>query len=181
LSALFTQSDYGAALSALRPRGRVWPTDPDSVQVQTLTACAGSFERLDAGAQNLLVDAFPATTVDLLPEWQSSLGLPDPCVGPGATLQQSQAQVVARLTGIGGVSRADYIAYAAALGFTISIVTYTPFRCGFGTCGSPLGGPDWAFAWGVDVTASTQGFADSVLLCEFQALKPAETTVFLTS
>lgn len=173
------QADYAAAFRALMPGGRVWPNDPDSVQSAVIFGLCGSFASLDVGALDLLVDSFPATSVDLLPEWESSLGLPDPCVGDGATTAQRQAQVVARLIAGGGQSAAYFTAFAAALGFTIEIVTYAPARAHIATAGSPACGPIWAFAWGVDVTANTSGLAESVLLCELNTIKPAEATVFL--
>jgi uncharacterized protein YmfQ (DUF2313 family) len=51
------------------------------VQSQVLYGLAKSYERETARANNLLVDSFPLTTYELLPEWESSLGLPDPCAG----------------------------------------------------------------------------------------------------
>ena len=182
LGARFTAAAYAAALASLRPRGRMWPEEAASCQVQTLAAAAGSFERLDAAAQGLLTDAFPATAQQLLPEWENSLGLPDPCVGEDATVAQRQAQLVARLTATGSQAPQRYIDYATSLGFQIQLETFAPFRCGFSACGDGLGGPEWSFAWAIKVSQpSSQGFAAGVLLCEFAGMAPAEPTVFLAS
>ena len=73
----YSANDFQAALQKLMPRGRVWPTSPDSIQAKTLYGLAGIFEKNSADAAALLKDAFPLTTIGLLPEWESTLGLPD--------------------------------------------------------------------------------------------------------
>ncbi|MBV8971907.1 MAG: DUF2313 domain-containing protein [Sphingomonadaceae bacterium] len=181
MSGRFSAADYAAASLALRPRGPVWPDDPTSVQATTLAALSASLARSDADAVALLVDAFPFTTLDLLPEWEASLGLPDPCAGPSPTIGQRQAQVRARFIGGGGLSRSRYIAFAAALGFTITITVFSPFRVERNRIGDPLASDDWAFAWGVNVVTNFGGLSTDVLLCELQSVAPADTTVFILS
>lgn len=181
MGARFTSADYASAVRALMPRGRVWPDDPGSNQSQAVSGLVGSFERLDADAVDLIADAFPATTDQLLPEWEASLGLPDACAGDAQTIAQRKAHVLVRFIGAGGQSRAHFIAYAASIGFKISITAYAPFRVGVNACGQPLYGPAWAYAWGVKILANTGGLDASVLLCELNAMKPAETVVFLLS
>jgi len=181
MGALFSAADYAAQLRALMPRGRAWSTDPDSVQAQVLGALAQTFETADADAQGLLVDAFPATTEQLLPEWEASLGLPDPCAGPSPTVPQRQGQVVARLIGGGGHTIAFYEAFASALGFTATIQTYAPFCVGRNACGQPLAGAAWAFALGVAITANPGGLPTSVLLCELNRIRLAHTVFFLVT
>jgi uncharacterized protein YmfQ (DUF2313 family) len=50
-----------------------------------LSGFTPAFERLTARANNLLIDAFPGSTYELLPEWEATLGLPDPCAGEAPT------------------------------------------------------------------------------------------------
>src|SRR5476651_1511590 len=152
---VFTDADYTQALTNLLPPGKAWNRDPDSVQAQAISCYAPSFRRSSDDALALLVDAFPATAVNLLPEWESTLGLPDPCAGVAPTLQARRAQVVARFAGSGGMSISDFEAYAASLGYTITIKQYAPFRAGQNTCGQPLGGLDWFYTWSVQVQANT--------------------------
>ena len=174
---LYTTSDYAGAISALRPRGRVWPTDPASLQQQVLAVLAPTAERLDAAAQGLLVDAFPATTANLLTEWEESLGLAQ--ANAGLSSAQRQASIVAHLIAVGGQSKSDFIAFAAGLGATITIETYAPFRSGIGTSGQPMQGPAWAFAWSFTVKSNTGSLSTPELLTALQAIAPAETIVFL--
>lgn len=130
-----SEADYLSALQALLPQGRAWPRDPGALLTALLDGFAKSYALVDAKQTNLLIDAFPETTVELLPEWESSLGLPDPCVGQLATLEQRRTQVVARLTALGGQSIAALTAFAAALGFTITITEYADFRAGINHAG----------------------------------------------
>src|SRR5579883_2631705 len=114
---LLLAADFLAALQALMPRGRVWPQDPDATETAVLSGLAKAYERQTARANALLVDAFPATTFELLPEWEETLGLPDPCIGDSPTIEQRVGQVVARFAQAGGQSVAFFTAYAEALGF----------------------------------------------------------------
>jgi uncharacterized protein YmfQ (DUF2313 family) len=186
-------ADYLQALQALLPRGRVWPRDPDATQTKVLSGLTPVFERLTARANNLLIDAFPGSTYELLPEWEATLGLPDPCAGTAPTTQQRVAQVVARVTASGGQSIAYYTAVAAALGYQITITQFVPSRFGkaFGTL---FGGTAWAFAWQVNAptfTINTLQFGGSfgtpfaswgnnVLQCELQRIAPAHTTLLFS-
>ena len=104
---LYTAADYLAALQALLPRGRVWPRDNGTVQTQVLSGLSPGFERLNSSAVNVLGEIFPPSTYQLLPEWEATLGLPDPCAGLSPTVDLRRNQVVARFVGgrwpIGGV------------------------------------------------------------------------------
>ncbi|WP_168793608.1 YmfQ family protein [Paraburkholderia aromaticivorans] len=189
----YSAADYLRALQTHLPRGRVWPRDPDAQQTAILSGFTPVFAQLNARANNLLVDAFPSTTYELLPEWEATLGLPDPCAGEAPTTQQRVAQVVARLTATGGQSIAYYTAVAAALGYAITITQFVPSRFGknFGTL---FGGTAWAFAWQVNAptfTISTLQFGgafgtpfaswgNNVLQCELQRFAPAHTTVLFS-
>src|SRR5690348_5922387 len=191
----FSNADYAQALQALMPPGKVWPRDPDSVQAQVLASLAPSFQRSGQAGLNLLADAFPATAQYLLPEWEASLGLPDPCAGESPTLQNRRQQVVARLTGQGGQSISYFVTYAALLGYTVTVTQYAPFRCGQSRCGDQLGGPEWSFTWAINAPLETvtyfragistcgeplESWGNSVLQCEMDAIKPAHTILNIT-
>src|SRR5690349_19184852 len=151
----YKAADFLKALQGLMPRGRVWPRDPDAVQTQVLSGLAPSYERSTARANYLLVDAFPATTYELLPEWESTLGLPDPCAGVAPTIAQRQAQVLARFVGVGGPSIASLAAFAANLGYTVTITQFVEARAGQMRAGDPCNGTAWSFAWQVNAPLNT--------------------------
>lgn len=194
---LYSEADYEAALQQLLPVGRAWPRDPDSVQLKVIAGLAPAYVRLDARAQALLVDAFPATTLELLPEWEASLGLPDPCEGPDQTVDQRRLQVVSRLINAGGQSVAYFLGVLARLGYAdASITQYQPFRADVDHADRPLYSSEWAFNWTINLPElrifyfradiSTAGdplftVSDNSVACTIEALKPAHTTVDYTS
>ncbi|WP_250489990.1 YmfQ family protein [Caballeronia sp. INML2] len=187
----FKAADFLVAMQALLPRGRVWPRDPDTVQAKVLSGLAPSYERQTARANYLLVDSFPATTYELLPEWEATLGLPDPCAGVAPTVPARRAQVVARLTNLGGASIPYLIGFAASLGYTVTITQYTQARAGMLRAGQPCCGYDWNFAWKITAPLNTvvravagsmaagdplASWGNAVLECEIRAVMPAHTT-----
>ncbi len=178
--ARYSADDYASAARALMPRGRVWPDGTGSVQANVLHALGVGIERIDAAASILLDGSLPGSgQSSFLPEWEATLGLPDPCAGANPTFDQRRAQVRTRFIGVGGQSRQRYIDFAAGIGFEISITNYAPFKAGRSTVGNPVASDAWSFVWGVQIVANTGGLSPDVLLCELDTIKPAETTIIL--
>jgi uncharacterized protein YmfQ (DUF2313 family) len=188
-----TPLDYLYQFQRLLPRGRVWHRGWGTLQAQDLLTLMPTWSRLDARAAQEIVDAFPCSTVELLPEWEASLGLPDPCTGPLPTLQQRTAAVCAKFAARGGQSMEYFIHLAAALGFQIEIQTFKPFYAGQGQAGTPLYSEAWAYAWRVIVQSeatitwfragmSAAGeplafYGGNLVECALAALAPANTVL----
>lgn len=192
----YSASDFTSALMALMPRGLAWPRDPYSVMGKTIATLAPIWSRHVASNNYLLVDAFPSTTVELLPEWEAALGLPDPCAGESPTLAQRQAQVVARFTNSGGASISYFINYAKNLGFDVTVSEFTPFRVGQHSAGDSVGVEGWAHTWRINAPSTTINYfragrstageplaswGNAVLFCEMNALKPAHTLLLVAN
>lgn len=186
---MFSVDDFKGALAKLLPRGRAWARDVGSTQDRVLGVFAQMFADHCGRSFNLLKDAFPATSYELLPEWEATLGLPDPCAGPLPTVQQRVSQVVARFTYTGGQSIDYFKSVALALGYTITIQQFTPSRFGR-PFGQPFGGQNWAHVWQVNAPQFSvhkfqfgagsfgEPFAswnNNVLSCELTAIMPAHT------
>ncbi|MFP3428729.1 putative phage tail protein [Paraburkholderia sp. SIMBA_061] len=186
----YTAADFLKAMQGLMPRGRVWPRDPDAVQTQVLSGLAPSYARSTARANYLLVDAFPATTYELLPEWESTLGLPDPCAGVAPTIGQRQAQVLARFVGVGGPTIQSLVTFAANLGYTVTISQFVEARADGLRADDPCCDTAWSYAWQVNAPLNTVTYAvadamaaddplaswgNAVLECELEAVMPAHT------
>ena len=191
---MFGDQDYQQAMLRLLPKGRAWRSDAGSNLAAVLLALAPTYTRSTAAAAALLVDAFPETTLNLLPEWEASLGLPDPCLGPNPTLQQRQDGVRAKFAQRGGQSVAFFTAQAAAIGYPITVTQFAPFTVGQ-VVGLPLYGVAWAFAWQVNApTFSVHYFevghdnvgeplaswGNTTLQCELGRLAPAHTTLLFS-
>ena len=188
----FTADDFTAALQALLPRGRVWPRDPSSTQWQVLAGLSKVYERSSDRAAQLITDAFPTSTIELLAEWEATLGLPDPCAGELPTLAQRRAQVVTRLTQTGGQSAAYFQQLARDLGFDVTVENDAPFRVGQSSVGDHVGLEDWFFRWVVETALVTlqrfragqsvvgeplQTWGNAVLECEIVERAPGQTVV----
>lgn len=186
----YQASDFVGAIHALMPRGIAWPKDPSSIMGQVIAGLAPTWVRHTQANNNLLVDAFPATAVQLLPEWESALGLPDPCAGESPTLAGRQQQVVARFTNSGGQSIPYFIAFAKTLGYSVTATEFTQFRVGQQAMGSPVANQDWGFTWQINSPLNTVSYfrtgqsnvgqplaswGNAVLQCELTAIKPAHT------
>jgi uncharacterized protein YmfQ (DUF2313 family) len=183
-------------MQRLLPRGRVWRTDAAATIPQVLLALAPTYTRSTAAARQVLVDANPDTTQNLLREWEESLGLPDPCTPLNPSLEQRAAAVRAKFAARGALNIPYFITLAAALGYVITITEFRPFSADM-PCELPDYDPYWAFVWQVNVPGATtfyfsadESAADDPLetidapelICRIQQDAPAETTViFLTS
>lgn len=191
----YSDGDFLAGIQNLLPTGPVWPRDGDAQLTQTMAALVKTYTRQAARSVNLLDDAFPVSPLELLPEWELSLGLPDPCAGVLATVQQRQQQVAARFIAGGGQSVAFFINYAATLGFPITIAEFSPFRVGINRVGDPLRGAAWAHAWQVNAPTFSVGhfrvgedavgeplawWGNNVLQCELLRLAPAQTALLFS-
>jgi uncharacterized protein YmfQ (DUF2313 family) len=171
----YVDADFLAGMQALLPTGPAWPRDPDAVVTQVLAALVPLYTANAAAASGLLADAFPVSPVNLLPEWQATLGLPDPCAGQNPTLQAEQEQVATRFVATGGQSIPYFVSVAATLGFPITITQFRPFRFG-DSFGQLLYGEPWAFAWQVNAPPLGNGSSgNNVLVCELQRIAPAHT------
>lgn len=188
-----TAEQYAGALRGLVPPGRIWPESLDSHLSLLLLGVAEEFVRLEQRGHDLVDEADPRTTTEMLADWEAMAGLPDDCHGLGATLEARRAELVARLTSQGSLSRAFYIGIAAQLGFTVtSIDEFTPSAPGPGGLG--YSGNDWWFVWRVNVADSggvtyftcdslcderLAEWGDQVLECLLNRLKPAHTRLLV--
>lgn len=146
---------YLQQLQQLLPSGSAWPRDVGSALTKLLSAIAEEMARIDGRALQLIDEADPRTTVDMLGDWERVAGLPDNCSGLLADSQQGRRnELVSKLVGRGGQSRAYFIELAKAFGFDITIEEFRPFRAG-SRAGDPLSNGDWRFTWRVRAPAVT--------------------------
>jgi uncharacterized protein YmfQ (DUF2313 family) len=181
----FSPTDYLWQFQRLLPRGRVWHRGWGTVQAADILTLMPTWARLSARANDLIADVFPCTTTDLLPEWEASLGLPDPCTGPLDSIQERVAAVCATFTARGGQSVAYFIAVCETLGFEGVTIDEFPAT-------SDIEAPP-VFTWRVNIHTSTQtvwfragvstagdplaSWGSNVLECTLELLKPAHTNI----
>lgn len=152
-----SRADYLSQLQSLLPQGPAWPREPDALLTRMLDGFAEEFARIDARADQLIDEADPRTTYELLADWERVAGLPGHCAALAAvdlTVEQRRAALVAKLTERGGQSRAYFIALAARLGFTVTITEYHEWSV-LDDVEAALAGPEWNFAWAVNAPLNT--------------------------
>lgn len=202
--------DFAAAIEGELPQGGAWPRDPDGDLMRWTGGCAQVWGEVvePAAAKLLTVESDPRQAVDLLPDWETAVGLPDACLSEPLTLSDRQAALVNRIRADGGQSRAFFIELAATIGYQIEIVEYSPFMGGVsqggdtrptGTDGEEYrwygGPPEMRFQWKVKVKnarltwfrgGQSEGGVDhhltigiaSDLECLLRRCAPAHTVVF---
>lgn len=183
---------YRAQLQALLPPGSAWSRAADAELTRLLDALAQEFARLDAAGSLLLEQIDPRTMFPLLVDWERVADLPGECGALGETLQLRRNTLLSRLTARGGQSKAFFIELARALGFTITISEYAPFKAGHSTAGDELNNENWTHSWLVrapEITSfdfragqSLAGeplrvLSDGALECAISSRKPAHTVL----
>jgi len=188
-----TRDDYLSQLQALLPQGPAWPREPAALLTRLLDSFAEEFARIDARADQLIKEADPRTTYELLADWERVAGLPGTCAllaGIDLTVEQRRAALVTKLTERGGQSRAYFIALAARLGFTVTITEFHEWSVNDDVEYS-LNGEDWNFAWQInapldtviewtvesDVEMPFAVWGNELLECALSQDKPAHTVV----
>ena len=147
-----SQEDYVHQLLALQPPGAALPRDPEAVWPRILGALAEGHAAIERRAGDLIREADPRETLELLPDFEHMLGLPDDCSAAAETLQERRAAVEIKLKDIGRQDLPYYCELAESLGYEITINEPRPFIAGFSRCGDLLnGGHEVRFEWEVYV------------------------------
>jgi uncharacterized protein YmfQ (DUF2313 family) len=183
---------YAEQALALLPTGPAWPKEPGSVLHKLVSGLSDRFLAVHRRACDLLREMAPISTVELLPDWERVLGLPDDCASVPVTLNERRGAVLQRWRAMGGQSRAYFVEVARALGFDILVEEFRPFQIGTGRAGDAIDGLLWRFAWRVLGPETTQRFfraseggageplsvfGNEILECVIGRLKPAHTIV----
>jgi uncharacterized protein YmfQ (DUF2313 family) len=147
--------DYLTQFQRLLPRGRIWNRGWGWLQDADLLTLMPTWARLQTALNSLIAEIFPCSTTGLLPEWEETLGLPDPCTGPLDTTEQRREAACAKFAARGGQSIDYFIRLANSLGYDAIVIQFAPFRCGINRCGDPLYGEDWAYAWAIVVPSTS--------------------------
>jgi uncharacterized protein YmfQ (DUF2313 family) len=168
-------ADFLSAEQNLLPPGDALTRDTQALLTTLLSALSGRMVEVHAQVGTLTeIEADPRQTNELLPDWESSFGLPDSCLGVAPTVTQRRAQLVARIAGQGGQDTAYFTTYAENLGFTITITLFKPFTFGM-PFGLPMYGQGWIYVWEVHAAAYS-----AVLECELQRIAPAQALLIFS-
>jgi uncharacterized protein YmfQ (DUF2313 family) len=169
---------FAYAMLAKLPLGEIWQRVFESTLVKVIRALAGVAGRWAARVGRFLItEAFPLHAIDLLPDWERVLGLPEPCFPPALTLEERRLHVLEKLRRRPGAqSRAYFTDLGRRLGYhedgpsphavpqalpfgvgrihAVRITEYRPFMAGVSRAGDPrwqIAPPEMRFVWKVGV------------------------------
>ena len=186
-----TADNYLQQLQNLLLRGKAWTREVGSVMTLLLAGIAQEFARVDLRTDQLLDEADPRTTNELLTDWERVAGLPDPCADElGNTVELRRTLLTYKLTNVGGQNKQFYIDVAARLGYAITINEFKKFTVG-SRVNDPINDVDWVFTWRVNAAQNTvrkatvisrvneplASWGNEILECNISRLKPAHTHV----
>lgn len=183
--------DYLQQLQALLPQGPAWPTSDEAVITKLLESWATELARVDARIEDLISEADPRETSELLGDWERLAGLPDACVTIAQSIEQRRAALVSKLTSLGGQSRTYFINLAASMGYAdAKIDEYKPMTC-IDDCNDALYSAPDRFFWTINLPSTSgifimncnstcvdalQAWGDEAIECRINKYKPAHTT-----
>lgn len=189
-----TEDDYLQQLLGLLPGGPAWPRDAEAVTTRMLDAIAAELTRVDDRVDNLLDEADPRTTTELIGEWEALFGLPDPCLTPATSIAERRARLVQRMVFQGGQSAAFFVGLLNAMGYpAVTITEFRPFRAN-SKCNAALNQGGWRYAWRVNVPAEADvwrmkansrcneplaAWGDPGIYCLLAQYKPAHTILYI--
>jgi uncharacterized protein YmfQ (DUF2313 family) len=154
---------YREQLQALLPPGPAWSRDGESTLGKLLFGMADGLARVDDRSAALIEEADPLTTLEMLPDWERAVGLPDPCVPISDIPRERRIAVARKLAGLGGQSRAYFIELAALVGLEVEIVEFQPFTCD-SRVDAEMGGDEWRFAFLVRMLPPSESIGDAFQL-----------------
>lgn len=141
--------DFAQAMRMLLPPGIAFDVQPGSNLDLLLHGLATEPALVDQARVDLLDEADPSQTIELLPDWEIAAGLPDDCAPAVQTVQQRQAALVQKITSNQVITLAYLEAAADALGFVVTPVKRHMRQYGtlYGGCfyGDTYGDSTWNF------------------------------------
>lgn len=165
----------------------------EPVLAASLEAEASRLDEAHASAELLIGAIDPLSAWEWLVDYERLYGLPDACLGAGASIQQRLAMLASAALERGGLSAAYYEHLAKVLGWTATVREFEPFAAG-AAAGSPVAGEDWRFAWalatsepvaikrlqaGFSAGSALASWGDAALECAMNRAKPAHTVVLV--
>lgn len=146
---------YLGQLQALLPRGAAWPRERTATLTSLLEVLAEELARTDGSAAALLDEIRPASTLDLLPDWERVAGLPDACSQTEASTKSvRRGRVVSRLVSRPLMIGSVYEQIALSLGYDDATVIEHDERAAGAIIGLDVAGGRWRYVWWLRVTGA---------------------------
>ena len=151
---VLTAENYAEVLVGTLPHGQRLRRDRDSNVWKLMLGLGGELARVDGRAADLLREADPSRTSELLTDWERLVGLPDECSPTTSTDEERREAVLERLATIGDQRPAAYVDLALALGVIVTVDEPAPMLCG-DERGSSMYDEAWRHVFFVRAPATT--------------------------
>lgn len=120
-----TQDQATRQLASVLPDGRAWQAKhlAGTNMNAMVSACAAEFREIQIQIETLAREFDVRLTDQLLPDWETSCGLPEECIGTLASLEDRRNAVILRLRKIPFVTKAEFEQLAFELtGLSVTLV-----------------------------------------------------------
>lgn len=106
------------------PEGRAWNNkiNEDSIIYKNIKSLASAFNIVQQQIESIANEFNINLTVDLLPDWEESVGIPDDCIFELDSLQKRRDSVIQRLKKVPVVTKAEFEALALSLGLEVTVL-----------------------------------------------------------
>ena len=157
---------YRDQLHALLPSGPAWSPEAGTVLDLLLDALASQMAGVDSAGVNLLDEIRPPTTVDLLPDWERVVGLPDICSVLGSTITVRRASLLEKLVTKPTLNASEFVRIGRTFGVEIVVEEHDQTRAD-AIMGLDTTNGKWRFVWWISIPTS----ADVVRLTTLSTVK----------
>jgi hypothetical protein len=124
-----TDEEAGRILASHMPQGRAWDkkNDPESNMSGLVRGLAADFMQVQQKIYEMAQEFNVNLTTDLLPDWETSVGIPDDCVFTFNTLAERRQRVIERLRNVPVVTLEELQTYIQAFfeSHTVTLSTGT--------------------------------------------------------
>lgn len=145
------------------PIGVIWQRETSLELYKYVAGYAPRLEAAEISADGLLLEMRPMTTLQMLPEWEDYLALPE-CSTANKTIESRRAAVVEKYYRKGGLQSWNIEKLAADLGFDIEVQELYPHHILRG-CNYPLYEEKYRHVLRIYVKGITQAYATCVDDC----------------
>lgn len=186
-----SQEEAARQLASTLPDGRAWQAKnlAGTNMHALVSACAAEFRQIQIQIETLSREFDVNLTDQLLPDWETSVGLPEECMGQMASLADRRKAVILRLRKIPFVTKADYEQLAFDLtGLSVTVTPGAeielfpldfpiPFASGnsyfklYVTFNDAIGGFPYLFPFNFISTG------DNIIRCVFEQIAPANVLI----
>lgn len=178
----WSAEEYRKQLLSLLPKGRFWTRAVESFLSEYMHALGEEFSRFDERTEDLIDEAYPTYTTELIAEHEEDYGIDTEDVQVTTSVAERRNQINAKLIAVGQQNKEYFEEIAESLEYDITIYENTPFWAGVGAAGDSCGDLNILFKWIVYVNTDTLVESRQVnlsrLIYEITLRKPAHTQVF---